>query len=148
MQFPLELGTYLLQSYEIKCKAKNEKRKMCHMAEKKHIFQGENAPFDKAMASFDVATILKAPKGGVCFSIQMEDFLDRNSDRRVIGIHFHDVGHHVPPLLRDWVYVGCVLRIALALTLLIAKEDIRVLVPIDAVVAHAGVLDLLAQLWP
>ena len=100
------------------------------------------------MTLFDVASIWKAPKGGVCFSIQMEDFLDRNGDRRVVGIHFHDVGHHVPPFLRDGIYVACVLTVGVAGAFLIAEEDVSVLVPINAVVAHTGILDHFHQFGP
>ena len=78
----------------------------------------------------------------------MKYFLQRHGDWRIVGIHLHDVGHHVPPFLRDGVYVVRILRVTLALTLLITKQDVRVLVPIDAVVADAAVLNHLHQLRP
>ena len=41
-------------------------------------------------------------KNGVYdYSIHVEHFGQRNGNRRVIWIHFHDVCHIVPPLLHD-----------------------------------------------
>ena len=53
-----------------------------------------------------------------------------------------------PPLLRDGVYVVGILGITLARTLLIAEEDIGVLVPIDGVVAYPTLFDHLDQFRP
>ena len=37
--------------------------------------------------------------------VQMEQLWQGNGDWRVVGVHLHDVGHHVPPTLGDRVYV-------------------------------------------
>ena len=78
----------------------------------------------------------------------MEEFGKGNRDRRIVGIHFHDIGHHVPPALGDGIHIVGVLRTAFALTLLIGKEDVGVFVPVDAVVAHALILDHLFEFGP
>ncbi len=33
----------------------------------------------------------------VCESIQMENFRQFDANRRIVGIHFHDIRHMVPP---------------------------------------------------
>ena len=80
----------------------------------------------------------------------MEHFLDGNGDGRMIWIGIHDVGHHVPPTLRYLVdAIRGVLRATGSIgNLLIAIQDVGILIPIDAVVAHTGILDLFRQLGP
>ncbi len=77
----------------------------------------------------------------------MEDFADGNGDRRVVGIRLHDVSHVGPPLLRDFVGTHVLARL-LAFYFLIAEQDVRVAVPVDAVVAHTSLLDLAFQFGP
>ncbi len=78
----------------------------------------------------------------------MEELFYRNGDGRIIRIHLHDICHHVPPFLGDWVYMGRVLAVGILTALLVSKEQIGLLVPEDTVIAHALILDHLFQLWP
>ena len=79
----------------------------------------------------------------------MEYLFYRYCDRRIVRVNLHDVSHHVPPLLRDRINaVGCVLRVGLRRTLLIAKQNVSVLVPLDTVVAYSRVFNHLYQFWP
>ena len=80
----------------------------------------------------------------------MEDFFDWNGDRRVVfWIYLHNISHHVPPFLGYRVNtIGSVLGVAFALTLLIAKQDVCVLIPINGIVADAAVFYHLHQFWP
>ena len=81
-------------------------------------------------------------------SVHVEKLLEGNGDWRVVGVHLHDVGHHVPPALRDGVHVSGVLRVAVAGTFLVGKEYVGVAVPVDAVVADTLFLDHLFQFGP
>ena len=80
----------------------------------------------------------------------MENFFDWNGDGRVVfWIYLHNISHHVPPFLGYWVNtIGSVLGVAFALTLLIAKQDVCVLIPINGIVADAAVFYHLHQFWP
>ena len=78
----------------------------------------------------------------------MEHLLQRLGYRRVVGVHVHYVGHHVPPFLGDGIHVVGILRVTLACTLLIAKQYIGFLVPINTLVDHATVLNHLYQFGP
>ena len=78
----------------------------------------------------------------------MKHFLQGYGDRGVVGVHLHDVGHHVPPFLCNGVHVGSVLTVDIAGAVLITELDIRVFVPIDAVVAYSCLLDHLYQFRP
>lgn len=78
----------------------------------------------------------------------MKQLLDGDGDGRVVGVDLHDVGHHVPPFLCDRVYIGGILAVGVLAALLVSEEDVGLLVPKDAVVAHAGLLDHLFQFRP
>ena len=80
--------------------------------------------------------------------VHVEQLFDGNGDGRVVGVDLHDVSHHIPPFLCDGVHVGSVLAVGVLAALLISEENIGFLVPEDAVVAHAGLLDHLFQLRP
>lgn len=77
----------------------------------------------------------------------MEDFAEGDGDGRVVGIGFHDVCHVCPPALGDGVGVH-VLAALFAVDFLVAEEDVGVAVPVDAVVADAGVAELLLEFGP
>ena len=62
--------------------------------------------------------------------IHMENLLQRNCYGRIVGIHLHDVGHIVPPVLYNWVETH-VLRRFLAFGFLACKQDVGVAIPID-----------------
>jgi len=78
----------------------------------------------------------------------VEEFFQRDAHGRIIWVGIHDISHHIPPLLCDWVHVGCVLAIGVAIAFLNGKEQIGFFVPKDAIVAHSGVLDHLFQFRP
>ena len=80
--------------------------------------------------------------------VHVEEFFQWDADRRIIRIHLHDVCHHIPPFLGDRIHIGGVLAVGIAIAFLNGKEQIGVLVPEDAVVAHTLILDHLFQLWP
>ena len=67
--------------------------------------------------------------------IQMEQLFERDTDRAVVLVGIHDVGHHVPPLLRNGIYVGRILAVGFLGALLIGKEQVGLAIPEDAVVA-------------
>ena len=79
---------------------------------------------------------------------QVEDFLYGDGYRRVVGIDLHDVGHHVPPFLRYRVYIVGVLAVGVLGALLVGEENVCVLVPENAVVAYACILNHLFQFRP
>ena len=78
----------------------------------------------------------------------MENFLQGSGNGRVVGVHFHDVSHHVPPPLGDGIDMSGVLRTTLAATLLITEKEVGVLVPENTVVADTSLLDHIDQLRP
>ena len=80
----------------------------------------------------------------------MEYFFYRNSNRRIVfWIYLHNISHHVPPFLGYWVNaIGSVLCVAFALTLLIAKQNICVFIPIYGIVADATIFYHFYQFRP
>ena len=60
----------------------------------------------------------------------------RNSNRRVIRIHFHDIRHIVPPFLHDRIG-SHILRRLLSFSFLTSKQNICILVPINGVIIYS-----------
>ncbi len=77
-------------------------------------------------------------------SIHVEHLGERDADRTVVWIAFHDVGHVSPPLLAD-VGLAEVLAAAFAFHFLIGVERVGIFVQIDAVVAYARIVQQLSQ---
>lgn len=78
----------------------------------------------------------------------MKNLPQWNRNGRIVGVHFHDISHHVPPPLGDGIDMSGVLRTTLAATLLITEKEVGVLVPEDTVVADTSLLNHIDQLRP
>lgn len=72
------------------------------------------------------------------YLIHMEDLGQRNSNRRVIRIHFHDIRHIVPPFLHDRIG-SHILRRPLSFSFLTSKQNICILVPINGVIIYSSI---------
>lgn len=62
--------------------------------------------------------------------IHVEHLGQRDRDGGIVWVDLHDVGHIVPPFLYDFC-VAQILGSGVSLNLLISKQDICLLVPID-----------------
>ena len=77
----------------------------------------------------------------------MEDLGQRNSNRRVIRIHFHDIRHIVPPFLHDRIG-SHILRRLLSFSFLTSKQNICILVPINGVIIYSSIGQLFFLIRP